>query len=286
MTLRSYFMTARALLVPGFCIFTGSASAQIFGPDAYGYTGNRTNAPGAFSSIKGAGGTLVTPADPAAALYDDWNFSTPIGFAFPIYGGSETTAFLSTNGLISFGGTTNTSATLGAQVGNSYNNGNLASASPLISGGTGGMQVDRTFIAPWWDDMQFTNGQAGGLYTLTRTVGAIQEFVVEWNNVAFFNATTNGVTFQSILRSDGTISFYYPDVTNGAGGTNAAQATIGMHNLGGTTANNNFLQYSFNQAGALLNGDRIDITPVPEPGSLLLLGVAGLGCLVRRRRVA
>lgn len=284
--IRSHTGVSCALILSALAFTAGGAFAQIFGPDAFGYTGNRTNSPASFTSIKGAGGTLITPADPAAATYDDRFYSVPIGFPFSIYGVSDTTAFVSTNGFISFGGVTNTNTALNTQVGASYNNGNLASASPIISGGNVGMQVDRTFVAPWWDDMQFTNAQPGGLYSLTRTVGAIQEFVVEWNNVAFFNATTNGVTFQAILRSDGSMSFLYPDVTNGATGTNGAEATIGIHNLGGTTANNQFLQYSFNQAGALLNGDRIDITPVPEPGSMALLGVAVLGTLARRRRVS
>jgi hypothetical protein len=56
-----------------FTLFAGStATAASFpGPDAFGYTGVRTNNLSAFNSIKGNGGTLLTPADPAAAPYDD-----------------------------------------------------------------------------------------------------------------------------------------------------------------------------------------------------------------------
>lgn len=275
---------ARKAALPVICVLgalTGSASAAVFGPDAFGYTGNSSNSPASFTTIKGAGGALVTPADPANALFDDRFYAATIPFNFPFYGVNQTAAFLSTNGFISFGGTTNTNAALNTQVASSFGNNTLASATALIAG----MQVDRSFIAPWWDDLQFTNAQAGGIYTLTRTLGVVQEFVVEWNSVAFFNSTTDSVNFQAILRDDGSMTFLYRDVlSSNAGNTRGGSATIGIHNLGGTTGNNNFLQYSFNQAAALANGDRIDITLIPEPGSMALAAGSFAGMLLRRRR--
>lgn len=265
---------------------TTSARAQTFGPDSYGYTGNHTTG-NTFTQIKGNGGILITPgspADPPPATLDDRFYSSNIGFNFPFYGVINTSVFESTNGFISFGGTTNTLQTLDSQITASYTNGSFATNTlPL-----GNMQVDRAVVAPWWDDMQFTAAQPGGIYVLNRTVAGKQEYVIEWNNVAFFNATANGVTFQIVLRDDGSIDFNYIDVVNGASGTNGASATIGIHNLGGTLANNQFLQWTFNQAAAVSNGDLITFTlssAVPEPATMALGGLALGGVLVTAKRV-
>ena len=267
----------------------GVSSAQTIGPDAFGYTLTRTNNPGAFVSIKGAGGTPIF-SDPPAGTQDDVFFSVPIGFNFSFYGVSSSTAFVSTNGYIAFGGSTATNQALGVHTGQSYGNPNFNSALNITAQGiAGGPGVDRQVIAPWWDDLQFTGGQTGSLYTQTRTVGPLQEFVVEWNNDAFFDSPTSPVTFQAILRSNGTMAFFYPDVTTAfPDGTNGISATIGIHDLNATTADNRFLQHSFNQALALANGDVINVlAPIPEPTSLLLCGVAAVGGLwVRRRRAS
>jgi hypothetical protein len=247
------------------------------GPDAAGYTGSKTSG-NTFTSIKGNGGALVTPADPPAATIDDQFFSITLPFSFSFYGVASNTAFVSSNGQIAFGGTTNTGNALGTQVTASYTNGSFNSATNPV----GNTQVDRQTIAPWWDDMQFTSGQAGGLYTKSQVTAGVNEFVIEWSNVAFFNATTNGVTFQAVLRDNGSISFNYLDVINGATGTNGASATIGIHDLGGTNVNNRYLEYSFNTANAVANGDQINIV-VPAPGAAALLGLGGL-VAVRRRR--
>lgn len=275
-------MNRTLLLFAIYAVPAIAPAAVTIGPDTFGYIGVQTNNPAAFTSIKGAGGTRVTPADPAAATYDDRFYSAPIGFNFSFYGASSNAVFLSTNGFMAFGGTTNTNQTLNAQITASYTNGSFASASPIPPDSN--LQVDRQIIAPWWDDMQFTNGQNGGLYILTRTAGAIQELVIEWNNVAFFNATTNGVTFQSILRSDGTFDFIYSDVVNGSTGTNGAESTIGIHDLGGTTTNGRFLEWSTDQPLSVANGDVISFIPVPEPGSAAVIGLAVFGMAVRRRR--
>jgi len=258
------------------------ASAQVFGPDAFGYLGSRTNTGAAYTPIKGNGGTLQTPADPANATFDDRFYTAPIGFNFPFYGVNQTSVFMMTNGFLSFGGTTNTSGALNTQENFSYTNGSFNTNTLPI----GNSQVDRAIIAPWWDDLQFTSGQPGGIYTLLRTVAGHQEFVMEWNNVAFFNSTTDGVNFEAILRDDGLITFQYNDVaSSNAGNTLGGSATIGIHNLGGTTGNNNFLQFSVNSP-TLVQFDQITFTPtaVPEPTSMALCGVAVVGFGFRQWR--
>jgi hypothetical protein len=269
----------------------GPAPAQTFGPDGFGYTGNHVNVPGSFVTIKGNGGTLITPltpADPPPSTLDDRFYSVAIPFNFPFYGTNNTTAFVSTNGFVSFGGTTNTSQVLDSQISASYTNPNFNSATAITGQGTGSPQVDRQIIAPHWDDMQFTGGQPGGIYTLNRTVSGHQELVLEWAQDAFFNSTTDGVSFQAILRDDGSMSFIYGDLTSAvSGNNNGGAATIGIHDLGGSPSNNRFLQWSFNTTSVSLN-DTINITPsaVPEPGTLALcaIGMAGVAAYRRRRR--
>ena len=73
----------------------------------------------------------------------------------------------------------------------------------------------------------------------------------------------------------------------GAAANNAAAQQNVYWDLNGTTANNRFLQYSFNTASVFSN-DVITITPsaVPEPGTLALCGVGlgGVAAYRRRRR--
>src|SRR5438132_1603165 len=83
----------------------------------------------------------------------------------------------------------------------------------------------------------------GGTFTLTRTVGANMEFVVEYHAVQYFGATANTVTFEAVLRSNNTMSFYYPDPSGPAGQTNGLSASIGTHDLNGGGATNRYLQF-------------------------------------------
>lgn len=265
----------------GLCLSSAAMAGLFPGPDSFGYSGFTTTG-NTYTTIKGNGGTRVTPADPAAATYDDRFYQVALPFTFNFYGTANTTAYLSTNGFLSFGGATNTGNALDSQQANSYTNNSFAlAAMPL--GGSGNWVNDRAVIAPWWDDMQFTSGQQGGLYTLLRTNGlGEQEFVIEWANIAFFNSTTDGVSFQVVLNQNNWISFFYGDSASAnTGNTRAASATIGIHDLGGTTGNDRFLQYSFNQVNAVAPGMGIHI--IPAPASLALVGVGGL-LMARRRR--
>jgi hypothetical protein len=268
-----------AAVAGGLCLSTVASAGLFPGPDGFGYTGSTTTG-NTYTTIKGNGGTRVTPADPAAATYDDRFYSVTIPFSFNFYGTGQTTAFISTNGFIALGAATNTGNALDTQQNNSYTNSTFAvAAMPL--GGTGQWVADRPVIAPWWDDMQFTSGQQGGIYTRSQVVSGVNEFVIEWANVAFFNSTADGVSFQAVLRDNGTMSFFYGDsASSNTGNTLGASGTIGIHNVGGGTGNDQYLQYSNNQAAAVSNGFAVHI--VPAPASLALAGLGGL--LVARRR--
>jgi hypothetical protein len=275
-----------ALAVTGTAL---TAQAQTIGPDAFGYRITKA-ATGTFTSIVGQTGTLrLTPTGAAA---DDVTYLVNMGFTFPFYGtnypGNQ--VFASTNGFIALGGATEINTNQG-----SYLNPNLANPT-ITGGGVGAPTIERPVIAPHWDDLYFSGAGTGGLYTQTRTVGGVQEAVFEWNSAPYFdngNPTTQTVTFQAILRANGTMQFNYPNVagpiTNGGldDHSNGRSASIGLHDINGGGSVNRYLSWTFNGSPNQINsGDTLDVTltPVPEPGTLLLTGMAGLGAVVVRRR--
>ena len=69
---------------------------RTIGPDAFGYIGTN-NVPFAFSDISGTGTVILADTD-------DDSVSVPIGFGFSFYGTGFANVFVSSNGLLTFGG--------------------------------------------------------------------------------------------------------------------------------------------------------------------------------------
>ena len=234
------------------------ASAQSIGPDSFGYTLTRTNNPAFFTTIQGAAGTVTVGTG------DDNSFAVVIP-SFSLYGTARTAANVTTNGFISFGGTS-------APFTNADLNTNL-----------GAPNETNPFLAPYWDDLF---SPPGAVFQGSRTVGGHQQTVFEWNEAYFDSQAGPTVTFQTILQDDGTIFYVYNSVSavvlNHA---NGGSATIGIRDASGET-NGRVLQWDFNGSPNLINdGDLITITrPVPEPTSLALVGVGAVGLVWRRYR--
>ena len=262
-----------------FCLVASAVvcrAAVTVGPDALGYVGTQISDPAAFRSITGDAAALRQT--PSGLTRDDYSFQVPLGFGFQFYGTSYHEVFVSTNGFISLGGFTGLEAESG-----SYRNPDLSQSTILMTGGVGAPDIERAVIAPFWDDLFFSSTQPGALYTLSREAGGISEFVVEWSNVQFFTAQTTPLTVQSILRSDGSFSFYYPDVQSSATGSLGAEASVGLHDWNGGGAANRFLQYSYN-AARLRSGDVIHFAAVPEPSSFFAAATGLAGLLLYRRK--
>lgn len=154
-------------------------------------------------------GTLVS----GLTSQDDTSVSVPVGFSFPFYGTSNTTVFVSSNGLLSFG------------TGNSgFTNADLTTTPAQAS------------IAPFWDDLHTAGGVSGSnVFTQVIGSGANQHLTIQWNNIRFFSGGTTGdtITFQAQLYADGRIQFNYLDLVSGtAAGNNGASATVGIKAAG------------------------------------------------------
>jgi hypothetical protein len=223
------------------------AAAASIGPDSYGYTAHDT--PIGFVNIAATGTQVLVNVDDSAA-------AAAIGFGFNFYGTSYNTAFISSNGLITFNAGDAT-----------FTNSDLTVSSPA-----------NPAIAALWDDW-ITNG--GAVYY--QTIG--QQFIVQWTDLQPFDGTGGTVTFEAILSANGNILLNFLDTTAGGNHPSGGSATVGIRNIG-APGNGEVLQWSFNtQDASLRSGQAIEFSPaaVPEPGSLMLLG-SGVALVARRLR--
>jgi hypothetical protein len=161
-----------------------------------------------FEDISGTG-TVI----PGLTNQDDASVSIPIGFTFPFYGAGNTTVFVSSNGLLTFG------------TGNAaFTNADLTTTPAQAS------------IAPFWDDLHTGGGAAGSnVFFQVLGSGPNQRLTIQWNQIRFFTGGTAGdtLTFQAQLFADGRIKFNYQDlVSDAAAGNNGASATVGIKGAG------------------------------------------------------
>src|SRR5262249_5216003 len=144
---------------------------------------------------------------------------------FPFYSTNNTSVFVSSNGLMTFGGGDST-----------FTNADLTT-SPTLAG-----------IAPFWDDLHTAGGVAGAnVFFQALGSGPNRHLPVPWNKIRFFSGGTTGdtITFEAQLYADGRVQFNYPDLVSGtAGGNNGASATVGVKAAG--TQGPNRLLLAFN----------------------------------------
>jgi hypothetical protein len=151
----------------------------------------------------------------------------PLGFTFNFYGGNYSTVNISENGWLSFEST-----------GGYYINQCLPESGE-----------PNNAIYPFFDDLSIEQG--GDIYYYSDG----SKFVVQWQNVGFYDAT--GVAkFQVIIWASGAIDFIYNTAFTGP----VNSATVGIEDATGA----NYLQLCCNGAG----------TGCPTPGAAYRLDVA------------
>ncbi|MET7396462.1 PKD domain-containing protein [Dactylosporangium sp. NPDC005572] len=144
-----------------------------------------------------------------------------------LYGAQYTTAWVDTNGKVSF-----------TNPGTAYvEHGPLPSTAP-----------PNATVYPFWCDL-VVDGQAS-----VRTAAAGGAFTVEWRNVHLYGNTSRRLSFSVVFASDGTITLHYQSLDNAA--ERGSGATVGLENSTGTLA----ALYSYNDA-TLVAGTAIRFTP-------------------------
>jgi N-acetylneuraminic acid mutarotase len=201
----------------GNCTDPQTDSVTISGPTTHDFT-----LPSRHDSF-GYSCRLETPdyiqGDTALGLSgDDNSIAVPLPFTFTLYGQSYDTAYVCTNGHLTF------------QNPNS-------SFCPFSNSSIPSIGSPNAAIYPFWDDMYLDASSS----TWTKTLTGPNRFVIEWRNAGFFPpGSPDRLDFEVILYEDGTILTEYENVDNAHEQGNSA--TVGIENQDGTDA----FQYSFN----------------------------------------
>jgi hypothetical protein len=180
----------------------------------------------AYAWVDTTGGTTVTLGDEQLAG------PINLGFSFPYYGQSFTTAYIDDNGYVQLG-------TPFYQM--TYNN------VPIPDG-----VAPNGIIAPFWDDLD----TGTGIVRYKQFGSAPNRYwAAEWNAVPRYFSETDVMTFEVILHESGVIKFQYGALS----GVNSdgRSATIGIESPTGS----NGVPYAYNQAGAVTNGQVIVFGP-------------------------
>ena len=199
--------TPNSLPVPATSEIVGSGCPAPAGPSLYQLFGGTNSAPdlsGLNMTLLPSGTTdYIAIPNISPVFYtgsvtnliagDDTTHLVTLPFPFPYNGGTETQIYVSSNGFFTLGAT---------NPGSGCCTGNVATmlaGSPRLSG--------------WWEDLDASAG--GAVYAdLDAATG---EFVVTWNAVPEWNATTNVLTFQIALSPSGSMTWRWQTV-GGTGG--------------------------------------------------------------------
>ena len=233
------------------------AEALTLGPDAYGYSAT-DEIPFSFTDISGTGTRILAGADDASSTAN-------VGFNFNFYGANYNTVSLSSNGLMSFGGSNS-----------QFFNQNLTTDAP-----SGNLPS----IAVLWDDWQYFQSGADAVYH--QTVGAVgsRRFITQWNVAGGFASSPSFVTFQSVLfEGSNNILLSFLDTESGDFRNFGSNATVGIRDTNGQV-NGRLLQWSHNSSG-ITNRSSVLFTTTPIPTPALLPGLIGMGVAALRKRKA
>jgi hypothetical protein len=191
-----------------------------------------------FGNTCADGATAFVAADQTVLPLTGDDAFTQIALPFPVrlYGQSYSSAWVDTNGVISFV----------APTGSSW--GQSAIPSPASA------NRPNAAVYPFWDDLR-VDSVASVRTAVTGAAGG-RRFVVEWRNVRHYSSSSVRLSFEAVFAEDtGAITFAYKDV-GAAVLEQGSSATVGIENADGTVA----LQYSFNEP-VLSSGHGVTISP-------------------------
>jgi glucose/arabinose dehydrogenase len=165
---------------------------------------------------------------------DDAVAQVSLPFEFPFYGQGYSSAWVSSNGFLSF----------------------VDPGGPRsVNGAVPDAALPNAGVYPFWDDLVIRADTTVRMATLGS--GTDRRFVLEWRNVGMYGSSSPRITVEVILSVGGEIVFNYADLAGTKPAELGAGATVGIENAAGTAA----LQHSFNQP-ALANGTAIIFRPV------------------------
>ena len=228
-------MSLSRLAIPALlaCLAATPAFAQLSGgPDAFGMSYTQSSLD--FVPLAGATGTT------SANLGDDGETTVTLPWAFPFYGATYTEATVGSNGGVRFGAA--------QQI--AYNN---------VCGQTGGVSSQYPDLMVFWDDLYSDPaGQVHSQYDV-----ANDRFIISWENIRHLSTSTDRLSFQVHLESNGSIEMHWLDLTTGSVAYDyGASATIGIvDRSGGTLAG---LEVACNVATPALQGVGVLFAPCDD----------------------
>lgn len=229
---------------------------------------------------------------------NDDGFSGPInlGFNFTLFGTTYTDFYANNNGNISFGSGISSFTPTGLQ----------GSSQPIIS--------------PFFADVDTRNSSSGVMSLQTHSSAAGSEAIITWPDVGYFSAQGSPLnTFQLVVRGDdyvvpdgeGRVGFFWNNMGwevgsasgGGPGGLCTGVGGIGLPCVPAAVGFGDGVSNGYVLAGSTLNGiagvvqdhrlwinldssgvPEIPSGTVPEPGTLLLMSIAGMAFMGSRRR--
>lgn len=175
---------------------------------------------------------------PLALTGDDQATLVSLPFEFFFYGKTYREAHVATNGHVNF----------------------LARSTAFSNAAIPGTAAPNAAIYPFWDDLLID--AASRVMTKTSGTAPNREFVIEWRNATFYQATTTRIDVEAVLSENGEVSLRYRNLDSANPRETGNSATVGIENATGTVA----LQYSLNSP-VLSNTQSVRFTP-PASGVL------------------
>jgi hypothetical protein len=191
--------------------------------------------------------TAFATADTALALTgDDAVATVNLPFAFPFYGASYRSAWVDTNGILSF-----------TDPGGSH---------PYDGSALPSTAAPNAVVAPFWDDLVVDS--SASVRTSASGSGATAKFTVEWRNVYRKADASQRLSFEAVLAADGTVTTNYTGLDSDA--ERGAQAAVGIE----APAGEDGFSYSVAKP-ALANGSAVVFDYPADGRPISVYGLSG-----------